>query len=186
MPVTFTETEIDGVLVAKTGIFHDQRGFFSESYSERMWREAGFNEVFLQDNVSKSAKGVLRGMHYQINPDGMGKLVHVISGAIFDVAVDLRQESPTFGKWVGRELTGENHLALWVPVGFAHGFVALEDDTLVHYKCTNVHAPDSERSLSYKDPAVGIEWPLQPTIVSDKDEVAPLLADADTNFTYGS
>ena len=184
MKVTLTPTDIDGVLVAETGVFRDDRGYFSESYSKAMWAEAGFHETFVQDNISKSAKGVLRGMHYQLNPHGMGKLVRVVSGAVFDVAVDLRKGSPTFGKWVGRELSGTNCLALWVPVGFAHGFVALEDDTYVHYKCSGMHTPEAERSLSYKDPDVGIEWPLEPTIISDKDKDAPLLNDAETNFEY--
>lgn len=184
MPVKITDTEIPAVKIVETGIFHDARGFFSESYSNKMWAEAGFEEVFVQDNLSKSAKGVLRGMHYQIHPDGMGKLVRCVSGAIFDVAVDLRQGSPTFGHYVGRELSAENNLSLWVPVGFAHGFVSLADDTLVHYKCTGTHSPECERALSYQDPEVNIKWPLPPTIISEKDAAAPLLVGAETNFVY--
>ena len=184
MPVEIIETEIPAVKLVKTGLFSDERGFFTESYSQTMWEEQGFTETFVQDNLSCSAKGVLRGLHYQINPHAMGKLVRVIRGAVFDVAVDLRKGSPTFGQWVGRELSGENGLAFWVPGGFAHGFVALDDETYVHYKCSAVHAPESERSLSYKCPKVGIEWPLTPTIVSEKDEAAPVLDDADTNFSY--
>lgn len=184
MPVEMTPTEIPHVLEIKTGIFHDHRGFFSETYSQPVWENAGFNGNFLQDNLSCSKKGTLRGMHYQLDPHGMGKLVRVVQGAIFDVAVDLRSESPTLGNWVGKTLSAENGLALWVPNGFAHGFVALEDDTLVYYKCTGVHVPEAERSLSYKDPEVAIEWPLEPTIVSDKDENAPSLGDAEYNFVY--
>jgi len=186
MPVKITETEIPDVKIVETGLFRDHRGFFSESYSVPMWEAAGFAEDFVQDNLSKSAKGVLRGMHYQLLPDGMGKLVRCVSGAVFDVAVDLRQGSPTFGKWVGRELNGENQLSLWVPVGFAHGFVSLADDSLVHYKCSGVHSPACERALRYNCPEVGIEWPLDPTIISEKDAAAPGLADADYNFTYAA
>jgi len=184
MSVKFTETEIQGVLVCETGLFRDHRGFFSETYSKTIWEEAGFMETFVQDNLSLSARGTLRGMHYQINPNGMGKLVRVLVGSVFDVAVDLRQGSPTFGKWVARTLSSENCLALWVPIGFAHGFVALEDNTLVLYKCSGMHVPEAERSLSYKDPEVGIEWPLEPTLISDKDAAAPGLKEAEYNFTF--
>ena len=186
MSVEFSETEINGVLVVKSGIFHDERGFFTETHSQKMWSEGGFDEVFVQDNLSRSAKGTLRGMHYQLSTAGMGKLVRVVTGSIFDVAVDLRKGSPTFGKSVGRELSGENGLALWVPVGFAHGFVALEEDTYVWYKCTGVHAPDAERALNYKDPDVSIEWPIEPSIVSKKDAVAPALGEAEYDFVYVS
>ena len=184
MPVTLSKTEIDGVLAAKVGLFRDQRGFFTETYSINTWEEQGFHETFVQDNMSLSAKGTLRGMHYQLEPHGMGKLVRAVTGAVFDVAVDLRKGSPTFGQWVGRTLCGENGLALWIPPGFAHGFVALEDQTYVYYKCTAVHTPEAERALSYKDPSVAIAWPLEPAIVSEKDAQAPLLAEAEYNFTY--
>lgn len=182
MPVEIQKTDIEGVVTVKTGLFRDDRGFFSESYSEKMWNEAGFSEDFKQDNVSLSAKGVLRGLHYQINPEPMGKLVRCLQGRIYDVAVDLRKDSPTFGQYAGIELSGENQLSFWVPVGFAHGFVSMEDNSLVHYKCTNHHAPDCERALSWKCPKVGIEWPMQPTIISEKDDIAPGLDDADYNF----
>lgn len=184
MPVKLTETEIEGVLLVECGRFEDNRGFFSETYSAPIWDAEGFSRVFSQDNLSKSAKGTLRGMHYQIEPRSMGKLVRTVTGAVFDVAVDLRIGSPTFGKWVGQTLSGDNGLALWVPEGFAHGFVALEDETYVYYKCTGTHAPEAERSLNYADPTVGIEWPLEPTIISEKDKAAPMLADAETNFSY--
>ncbi len=184
MPVTLEPTPIDGLLVVKTGVFHDDRGYFSESYSEMMWSEAGFEIPFKQDNLSKSKKGTLRGMHYQIEPEGMGKLVRCVQGSVFDVAVDLRKGSPTYGKWHGLELSGENHLAFWVPAGFAHGFVALEDESLVHYKCTTHHAPDFERALNYACPAVGIQWPIAPTIITQKDQDAPMLDDVDSNFEF--
>jgi dTDP-4-dehydrorhamnose 3,5-epimerase len=184
MSVEFAETEIADVLEVKTGLFEDDRGFFTEAYSLSVWKAGGFDRIFVQDNLSCSKKGTLRGMHYQLSTHGMGKLVRVVRGAVFDVAVDLRKGSPSFGKWVGRMLSDENSLALWIPVGFAHGFVALEDDTLVWYKCTGVHAPEAERSLNYRDPAVAIEWPLEPTIMSRKDAEAPLLADAEYDFVY--
>lgn len=184
MKVTITPTRIDGILLVETGIFHDARGYFTESYSEAIWREAGFTEKFVQDNISRSCKGTMRGMHYQLTPSGMGKLVRCITGAVHDVAVDLRKGSPTFGQWIGYELSGENGLALWIPVGFAHGFVALEEDTIVHYKCSGMHSPENERALSYKDPAIGIEWQLEPTVISEKDENAPTLDGADYDFVY--
>lgn len=186
MPVEFRETEIDGILEVVTKAFSDDRGFFSEVYSKAVWANGGFHGNFVQDNLSLSRQGTLRGLHYQIEPHGMGKLVRTVTGSVFDVAVDLRRGSPTFGKWIGRELSGANGLALWIPAGFAHGFVALEDKSLVLYKCTEMHVPESERSVSYKDPAIGIAWPLEPTIISAKDAQAPMLADAVYNFVYRS
>jgi dTDP-4-dehydrorhamnose 3,5-epimerase len=183
VPVKLVGTEIPDVVVVESRIFRDDRGFFTEIYSKKTWGEAGVSQNFVQDNLSRSAKGTLRGMHYQLNPHGMGKLVRAVTGSIFDVAVDLRDGSPTFGKWVGRTLSGDKGLALWVPVGFAHGFVALEDDTFVVYKCTEIYTPESERSLSYADPEVGIEWPMTPTIISEKDAEAPSLQEAEYNFT---
>jgi dTDP-4-dehydrorhamnose 3,5-epimerase len=184
MPVKVTKTEIEGVLVIETMRAQDDRGFFSEVYSRDQLAKDGFRETFVQDNLSRSKPGTLRGMHYQLEPHGMGKLVRAVSGSIFDVAVDLRRSSPTFGKWVGRELSAENHLALWVPSGFAHGFLALqgEGDVLVYYKCTEHHVPEAERAINYADPDVGIAWPAKPTLVSPKDAEAPLLADGEYNF----
>jgi dTDP-4-dehydrorhamnose 3,5-epimerase len=184
MPVSIEKAPLDGLLVIKTGVVQDDRGFFSESYSRDMWQAAGFKDAFVQDNLSKSKKGTLRGMHYQIQPEGMGKLVRCVQGAVFDVAVDLRRGSSTFGTWFGLELSGENHLSLWVPAGFAHGFVALEDNSLVHYKCTTHHAPNFERALNYACPKVGIAWPIAPTIITQKDQYAPMLDDVDTNFLF--
>ncbi len=184
MRVKFSKTDIEGPLVVETNIFRDERGFFTEVYAEDAWQEQGFTERFVQDNMSLSAAGTLRGMHYQKDPHALGKLVRVLRGAVFDVAVDLRRGSPTLGRWVGQTLTAENGLAFWVPPGFAHGFLATEPDTLVYYKCTGLYAPQAEASLSYKDPAVDIKWPSAPRIVAPRDEAAPLLADADYNFTY--
>ncbi|HNR30233.1 MAG TPA: dTDP-4-dehydrorhamnose 3,5-epimerase [Candidatus Hydrogenedentes bacterium] len=184
MPVAFRETEIDGILEVVATLHPDHRGFFSECYNREVWLEAKFRETFVQDNLSLSRRGVLRGMHYQIEPYGMGKLVRTLSGSVYDVAVDLRRGSPTFGKWLGRELTAENGLALWIPSGFAHGFIALEDNSLVYYKCTETHHPEAERALAYNDPEVGIVWPIAPEIVSPKDAAAPGLCDAEFNFAY--
>lgn len=184
MPVRVQPTEIPEVLAFATGLIRDARGFFSELYSRQTFSEQGFTAEFVQDNCSLSGYGVLRGMHYQIEPNGMGKLIQVIQGSIFDVAVDIRRGSPTFGQWVGQVLSAENRVALWVPVGFAHGFLSLEDDTLVFYKCTTIHAPQAERAFRYNDPAVGIDWPFEPKLVSRKDAEAPLLAEADYNFEW--
>jgi dTDP-4-dehydrorhamnose 3,5-epimerase len=184
MPVQIQKTELPEVLVVQSNSIKDDRGFFSETYSLPMLERAGFRETFVQDNLSGSKRGTVRGLHYQLEPAAMGKLVRVVKGAIFDVAVDIRRGSPTFGRWVGRELTGDNGLALWVPIGFAHGFLALEDDTLVLYKCSNVHTPEAERAIHFADPRIGIEWPFAPTIVSPKDAAAPPLERAEYNFEY--
>lgn len=186
MPVEFRETEIPGVLEAVCSFFGDDRGFFSELYNADVWRAAGFRETFVQDNLSLSARGTLRGLHYQLDPHAMGKLVRVLNGAIFDVAADLRRGSPTFGRWVARELSAENRLALWVPGGFAHGFVALADDTLVLYKTSATHHPESERAIAWNDPDIGIAWPVAPTALSAKDAAAPPLREAEYNFTFGN
>jgi dTDP-4-dehydrorhamnose 3,5-epimerase len=185
MPVKITPTEIADVLLIETGVIRDDRGAFSETYSAKMFEAAGFREtVFLQDNLSSSRKGTVRGLHYQIEPHAMGKLVRTIVGSIFDVAVDIRRGSPTFGKWVGHTLTAENRLALWVPIGFAHGFQALEDESVVLYKCTDIHTPETERAIHYGDPQIGITWPEAITLVAAKDAAAPPLSSADYNFEH--
>ncbi len=184
MPIKIQETDFPGVLFIETGCFHDERGFFSETYSAVIWREAGFAERFVQDNLSLSVKGTMRGLHYQLEPHGMGKLVRAIKGAVYDVGVDLRRGSPTFGRHFAATLKEGDNRWLWLPSGFAHGFVALEDDTMVYYKCSGMHAPEAERALRYNDPALGIAWPLAPTVVSNKDAQAPLFADAEYNFAF--
>lgn len=186
MKVSVRETELPGVLEVETPIMRDERGYFTELYSQLGFEAAGLPLVFRQDNLSLSARGTLRGLHYQLEPHGMGKLVRVVHGAIFDVAVDLRRGSPSFGRWIGRELSAENGRALWIPVGFAHGFLALGDESLVLYKCTTTYAPEAERSVSYRDPRVGVAWPTEPTRISPKDLGAPLLDHADYNFVYGA
>lgn len=178
------ETEIPAVLAIHTPAFADARGFFSESYNRDTWAEAGFQEHFVQDNVSLSARGVLRGLHYQLNPYGMGKLVRAITGVVFDVAVDLRRGSSTFGRWVGRTLDAETPMWLWIPIGFAHGFVALRDDTRVYYKCTGVYHGNAERAIRHDDPDLGIEWPVPVEIISEKDGAAPFFKDSEHNFIY--
>ncbi len=173
------ETGIAGVLIIEPRVFGDQRGFFMETWNASGFAEAGLDLTFVQDNHSRSQKGVLRGLHFQ-NPGPQGKLVRVTSGAVFDVVVDLRASSPTFGKWVGTELSADNKRMFWVPEGLAHGFLTLEDDTDFLYKCTAPYAPQSEHTLAWDDPAVGIDWPdlgMDP-IISEKDLRGAALADA--------
>ncbi|AWW73687.1 dTDP-4-dehydrorhamnose 3,5-epimerase [Erythrobacter sp. KY5] len=153
------ETEIDGPLIIEPKVFGDERGFFMESWNAETFADAGLDMTFVQDNHSRSQKGVLRGLHFQ-NPGPQGKLVRVVSGAVYDVAVDLRRSSPTFGKWVGVELSAQNKRMFWVPQGFAHGFLTLEDNTDFLYKCDAPYAPQTEHSLAWDDPEVGIDWPI--------------------------
>ncbi len=157
--MNITECDIPGPLIIEPKVFGDERGFFMESWNAARFAEEGLDIAFVQDNHSRSQKGVLRGMHFQ-NPGPQSKLVRVVSGAVFDVAVDLRRSSPTFGKWTGVELSAENKRMFWVPQGFAHGFLTLEDDTDFLYKCDATYAPQHEHSLAWDDPDVGIEWPL--------------------------
>jgi dTDP-4-dehydrorhamnose 3,5-epimerase len=168
--VNVIETALSGVLIIEPKVFGDERGFFMETWNAGAFAGAGLDLAFVQDNHSRSQKGVLRGLHFQ-NPGPQGKLVRVTHGTVFDVAVDLRQSSSTFGKWVGVELSAANKRMLWVPEGFAHGFLTLEPDTDFLYKCTAPYAPQSEHTLAWDDPAVGIEWPLEgiAPIISDKD-----------------
>ncbi len=164
------ETALPGVLIIEPRVFGDARGFFMETWNAAGFAGAGLDLSFVQDNHSRSQKGVLRGLHFQ-NPGPQGKLVRVTHGAVFDVAVDLRQSSPTFGKWVGVELSAGNKRMFWVPEGFAHGFLTLADDTDFLYKCTAPYAPQSEFTLAWDDPEVGIEWPVTgfDPIISEKD-----------------
>lgn len=180
MPYTAIPTAIPEVLVLEPRVFGDARGFFFESFNARDFaRATGLNVDFVQDNHSKSAKGVLRGLHYQIQ-HAQGKLVRVVEGEVFDVAVDLRRSSPTFGRWVGERLSADNHRQLWVPPGFAHGFVVLSESAQFLYKTTDYWSPEHERSLLWNDPAIGIDWPIdaQPLLAA-KDAAAPRLRDAD-------
>jgi dTDP-4-dehydrorhamnose 3,5-epimerase len=172
-------TRIPDVLILEPKVFGDHRGFFLETYRREVFAAAGIPD-FVQDNHSRSSKGVLRGLHYQIQQP-QGKLVRVVQGSIFDVAVDLRRSSPTFGQWVGEILDTDNKRALYVPPGFAHGFLVLSETAEVAYKCTTYYAPQYERSLLWNDPAIGIEWPEGTApLLSEKDRNGILLADADT------
>ena len=172
------ECNIPGPLILEPRVFGDDRGFFMESWNAETFAKAGLDLNFVQDNHSRSQKGVLRGLHFQ-NPGPQGKLVRVVRGAVFDAVVDLRRSSPTFGKWTGVVLSAENRRMFWVPEGFAHGFLTLEDDTDFLYKCTAPYAPQHEASLAWNDPTVGIQWPLdgiEPKL-SAKDAVGVPLAD---------
>ena len=173
--MTITKLEIEWLFTFEPRVFNDDRGAFFESFNDRTFREAtGFTGQFVQDNHSISRKGVVRGLHYQLTPHAQGKLVRVVSGAAFDVAVDIRRGSPTFGKWAGVELSAANRRQFWIPAGFAHGFLALEDDTQFLYKTTDFWHSPSERSLKWDDPALAIDWPLTVSpIVSSKDAEAP-------------
>ena len=174
-------TAIPDVLILEPKVFRDERGFFLESYNRAAFAAAvGEDPAFVQDNHSRSSRGVLRGLHYQIQQP-QAKLVRVLAGAIFDVAVDLRRGSPTFGRWVGAELTGDNFRQMWVPVGFAHGFLVLSESADVHYKTTDYYAPSGERCLQWDDPAVGISWPPIDggPVLSAKDRQGRSLSDAD-------
>jgi len=174
------ETALPGVLIIEPRVFGDARGFFLESWNRQSFADAGLHLDFVQDNHSRSARGVLRGLHYQLeNPQG--KLVRVTQGAVFDVAVDIRRSSPHFGRWVGVELSAENHRMLWVPPGFAHGFLVLSETADFLYKCTSLYHPPSDRCIRWDDPEIGIVWPdvgVAP-LLSGKDAVAPQLAAAE-------
>ena len=177
------KTSIPDVVIVEPAVYKDERGWFMESYNEHKFQE-GLKSLglprankFVQDNHSFSKKGVLRGLHFQRPPYEQGKLVRVVSGAAFDVAVDIRRESETFGKWVGVLLTAENKRSLWIPEGFAHGFLSLEDNTAFLYKTTNIYCKDFEGAVNWNDPDIGIAWPLSDSdiFLSDKDSVAPSL-----------
>ena len=179
-----TATAIEGVLILEPKVFGDARGFFMESYNRRTFANvSGLDIDFVQDNHSRSARGVLRGLHYQLRQP-QGKLVRVAAGAVFDVAVDIRRASPTFGRWVGVELTAENQRQLWVPAGLAHGFVVLSESADFLYKTTDYYAPEHERCIAWDDPAVGIAWPLaahgiRAPLLSAKDRAGVALAQAE-------
>lgn len=182
----FTQTELEGVLIVEPAVFGDHRGWFMETYSESKFHEQGLQLQFVQDNQSFSVtKGTLRGLHYQIHPKAQTKLVRCTKGAIFDVAVDIRRESPSYGKWFGIELTADNKKQLLIPKGFAHGFMTLTDGVEVQYKCDELYSPECDGGILWNDPEIGIEWPMhiQP-VLSPKDEKALLLKDSLHNFVY--
>ena len=174
--MTLTETSLPGVLLVETRVFGDARGRFQETWNRRRYAEAGLDVPFVQDNVSVSARGVLRGLHLQ-NPHPQGKLVSVLHGAVYDVAVDVRPDSPHFGQWVGYELTESNGRQLYVPPGFAHGFVVTSETATFLYKCTDFYAAHAELSIRWDDPDIGITWPVAEPVLSPKDAAAPRLRD---------
>ncbi len=175
------KTAIPDVLIFEPKIFGDERGFFFESFNHKLFEEAvGYPVTFVQDNHSKSSKGVLRGLHYQLPPHAQGKLVRCVAGEVFDVAVDIRKSSPTFGQWVGVHLSGENKRQLWIPEGFAHGFLTLSESAEFLYKATNYYAPQSEREIIWNDKSLNIEWPYQGSLnISKKDKLGLNFLDAD-------
>ena len=179
-----TETKIPGLLVIRPQVFKDERGYFFESYNKQKFIDAGIPPEFVQDNESKSQKGVLRGLHFQNPPFSQGKLVRVIKGAVLDVAVDLRKGSPTYGQWDSVVLSEENKLMYWLPEGMAHGFLTLENDTIFSYKCTNLYNKEAEGSIRWDDPELNIAWGTLKPILSEKDKITPLLKDLNNQFVY--
>lgn len=188
MNLTVVPTEIPGVLILEPKVFGDSRGFFLESFNQDTFRQAtGLDVTFVQDNHSRSRKGVLRGLHYQLPPYAQGKLVRVVSGSVFDVAVDIRRDSPTYGRWVGVSLTAENHKQLWIPPGLAHGFLVTSESADFLYKATALYAPEHERCIAWNDPTLAINWQMSTNpIVSTKDAAGTsLLSHAlQTNLTH--
>lgn len=170
------ETDLPGVVVIEPQVFGDARGFFYESYHEAKYHAAGIDAHFVQANVSRSSRGVLRGLHYQW-PKPQGKLVSVLEGEVYDVAVDIRRGSPTFGRWAAAVLSAENHRHFWIPEGFAHGFCVLSDTAIFNYQCTALYDPKADAAVCWNDATLAIDWPLSGPSLSDKDSMAPLLAD---------
>ena len=178
------KTEIEGLLIIKPKVFGDERGYFFESFNEDNYRKAGIDFYFVQDNISKSKKETIRGLHYQVGDMAQGKLCKVIFGKVLDVAVDIRFGSLTFGKYFSSELSEENHIQLWIPPGFAHGFSVLSDEAIFSYKCTALYSKEHERAILFNDPALNINWKIENPIVSEKDLKAQLLKDIHKDFIY--
>ncbi|HET7274391.1 MAG TPA: dTDP-4-dehydrorhamnose 3,5-epimerase [Longimicrobiaceae bacterium] len=176
-------TRIPEVLLLELASFPDERGFFMETWNRERYEIPGMPDNFVQDNVSRSGRGVLRGLHFQ-SPNGQGKLVTALVGSVFDVAVDLRRDSSTFRSWVGVDLSADNHRQMYVPEGFAHGFVVTSDAALVSYKCTRSYSPEHERILRWSDPEVAVDWPVAEPILSLKDAAAPLLSEIDDGLLF--
>ena len=170
--MTVEQTDIEGILVFKPNVYGDARGHFFESFREDVMKDHGVNEAFVQDNQSLSNKGILRGLHFQKNPYAQGKLVRVIKGAVRDVVVDIRKDSATYGKHFSIDLNEENKTMMYVPPGFAHGFLTLEDQTIFAYKCTNYYYPDSEGAVLWNSPSLGIQWDVEDPLLSEKDKIA--------------
>ncbi|MGA8303730.1 MAG: dTDP-4-dehydrorhamnose 3,5-epimerase [Thermoplasmata archaeon] len=184
MPFVFEPQEIPAVVLITPRAFADSRGYFVETYKRSEFQRAGIPSEFYQDNCSASKKGVVRGLHYQLDPAAQGKLLRALSGSVWEVAVDIRRGSPTFGRWTGAVLSAENRKMLWIPPGFAAGMVSLEDDSQLAYKTTEEYSQPHERGIRWSDPTINIRWPVDVSyaIVSDKDQAHPLLKDAEINF----
>lgn len=184
MPFEFERMDIPDIILVKPKVFGDDRGFFMETFKRSDFDKYGINLDFVQDNHSKSEGGVVRGLHYQLNPKAQGKLVRVSRGKLIDVVVDIRKGSPFYGKWLSVELSEENKHMLWVPPGFAHGVCILEDDTDLLYKATGEYSLEHDRGILWNDPEIGVDWPIDDPSLSEKDMKQPLLKDAENNFVY--
>ncbi|MFA6654031.1 MAG: dTDP-4-dehydrorhamnose 3,5-epimerase [Candidatus Delongbacteria bacterium] len=187
MSLNIIESGIEGLKVFQTKIYRDERGCFYEVFSSQKFEDAGINDRFFQDNISRSKKGVLRGLHYQLEPKAQSKLLTVISGKIIDAAVDLRAGSPTFGKHFKVELSSDDGKMIYIPKGFAHGFLSLSDDTVIMYKCGEQYSPGHERGIRFNDPELGIDWiyPDGEMIVAERDRQFPIFREAEMNFKFG-
>jgi dTDP-4-dehydrorhamnose 3,5-epimerase len=183
MPFEFQPTELEGVVIVTPRMFPDERGEFAELYQHTAFATGGIDAQFVQVNYSKSKKNVVRALHYQLPPKAQGKLVQAAHGSVFDVAVDIRKNSPTYGKWVGVTLTAKERNMLYIPQGFAHGFCALEEDTELVYYCTEEYSPENERGVLWNDPAIGITWPVADPILSERDATYPTLEQAENTFS---
>jgi len=177
-----TKTDIDGILIFQPKVYEDKRGYFFESFRKEKFQEFGVDVNFVQDNESKSQSGVLRGLHFQNPPNEQGKLIRVVTGAVLDVAVDIRKGSKTYGKWISQELSEANKTMIWIPPGFAHGFLTLEDNTIFQYKCTNYYNKESEGSIFWNDTDLNIDWNIKDPIVSAKDKTAIRFKDFQSKF----
>ena len=180
------KTEFHGLMILEPKVFGDVRGYFFESYNEKVFTDTGISTVFRQDNQSSSKYGVVRGLHFQLNPYSQTKLVRVLEGTIYDVVLDLRKGSPTFGKWFGLELSAENKRQLYIPQGFAHGFSVLSEQAIIFYKCDHFYNPQYEGGVLYNDPTLGIDWKVDAAraTISDKDKILPTFDKVETNFEY--
>lgn len=178
VPFKFKRLAIDGLVLIEPRVFHDERGFFMESFKESDFKKNGIDRAFVQDNHSLSRKGVIRGLHYQLNPKAQGKLVRVLKGSVWDIAVDIRKNSPFFKKWLGLELSENNNKILYIPEGFAHGFATLTDDVHLVYKCTTEYEKNLDTGIRWDDPDLAVEWPLKNPVVSEKDRLLPFLREA--------
>jgi dTDP-4-dehydrorhamnose 3,5-epimerase len=185
MPFTFHRLEIPDVILIEAKPFTDSRGFFAETYKQSEFANNGIAESFVQDNQARSKRGVLRGLHYQKRPAAQSKLLSVVSGEIYDVAVDIRNGSPSFGRCVAQILSGDNHQLLYIPEGFAHGYLVMSEEADVVYKVTSEYSPENERGIIWNDPQLAIQWPINSPILSSQDIKHPVLADADNDFVYG-